>query len=1066
MVPKANHSRNEKSFGGATAVADEAAAAWMLQIESLLQTRQDRQIPQQCFAIRVDEKSAPVSVAEEDDEEDAAAPCVDSTQQQVVQRLYERVKSGGLQLAQYASELQSMLDSVSHAVDLERDEHGIRWITEKTIKRHDKHLTDHFERTLNGVVMKCVGEKFNIEKLKPLQAEVLAALQQGRDVVVLAYPGLGKSLFFQIPFMLKEVQATNKVNLMITPFNSLRDDQMLDCDRLGVPYLALKSLWRSEDPRALEHQLQELDAVVNGSKPCKVIFISPEKLEVDLSRQADMSIAKRLRKLYTQSRLGLVVLDEAHEFIMMKNFRASFDALREMLKDIGPRLQTLALSGTSTAQQAKEMCELLGLSVRSPDLRCFRVLPTKQTFKNHEFVVKKASNYHSVNQICSDIMSAKARYQTRGWPCGIIFVATPDDAEQTADKIRVRLKIDPSAGSVVAPYHGKMSQGDRDSTLRAWKSGKSPLVVATMSTFGAGIHNKDCRLIIHQRPAQSIAHYVQQALRAGRDGAGAKCVLYYKPTDEQTLTGIFINNVKTLASPQEKAIKREELAQMMSYCRSTQCRLGILFEELRSTRCKLCDNCKLNDQLAAGNTTFGQDIVRIELSKYKICETLCETLPMSYESGKKSDEFAAHICQIVFKGAPVRKKGKGSENLFPNHFTDDLATALACAKAIQIENGLKSGVIKRGSTEQLPSVSLDINLQLPGGRELYHMIYLFVIRAEECRDLAADNDVYSWLQRRKELQRQQPLRIDGRDAYQAPAQTHGASTDAPSLICDRQSAVRAPGIVSDVSQYKYPPVIKHILEHVQYEFEQANSFLASIIERLEGILVEPEEEEGGQRQEVAMMNAISEVVSQNDLEASRVIPFRGKMCTDDAYWRLHCELNIDENGRPMIKMQVPEPVRYKRAFARFGWWRFCYARIPLRLRRSDREDDLKDLVQQTFLIGGLEYRFWRPHNPYSQDSTILLFAPGPEESGCTLADLHHFIHPPSLRNAGKLKNLAKYNKRDNLALSDCVKVRDVDATQVEIVDDMQAGDTDESTHDDGFGERSHGFHSTVANCLP
>ena len=213
------------------------------------------------------------------------------------------------------------------------------------------------------------------------------------------------------------------------------------------------------------------------------------------------------------------------------------------------------------------------------------------------------------------------------------------------------------------------------------------------------------------------------------------------------------------------------------------------------------------------------------------------------------------------------------------------------------------------------------------------------------------------------------------------------------------------------------------------------------------------------------MNAISELVSQNDLEASRVIPFRGKFA-DDTYWRLHCELDLDENGRPMIKMHVPEPVRYKRAFARFGWWRFCYARIPLHLRSGDREDDLKALVQQKFLIGGLEYRFWRPHNPYSQDSTILLFAPGPEGSGCTLADLHHFIHPPSERNVGKLKNLAKYNKRDNLALSDCDKVRDVDATQVEIVDDMQAGETDDSTHDDGFGERSHGFHSTVANCLP
>jgi ATP-dependent DNA helicase RecQ len=140
----------------------------------------------------------------------------------------------------------------------------------------------------------------------------------------------------------------------------------------------------------------------------------------------------------------------------------------------------------------------------------------------------------------------------------IVYLATRRAAEEVRDAL-----VD--VGIAAAAYHGAANRKERARVHEAFMDGEIRMVVAT-NAFGMGIDKPDVRVVAHLDVPGSIDAYYQEIGRAGRDGAAARAVLYYRPedlgvqrffkgarVDEEMITRVFAACATTPRSVEELA---------------------------------------------------------------------------------------------------------------------------------------------------------------------------------------------------------------------------------------------------------------------------------------------------------------------------------------------------------------------------------------------------------------------------------------------------------------------------------------------------------------------------------
>ncbi|HWH08449.1 MAG TPA: ATP-dependent DNA helicase RecQ, partial [Candidatus Thermoplasmatota archaeon] len=321
-----------------------------------------------------------------------------------------------------------------------------------------------------------VRRHLGFPSLREGQAETLARVLRGEDVLAIMPTGGGKSICYQLPGVLSP-----GVTLVVSPLLALMKDQL---DGLPAPMRAAAVSITSELTPAQARRA--LDEVAQGRY--RLVYAAPERL-----RQGGFLRALR------EAGVARLVVDEAHcVSVWGHDFRPDYLGIAEARRALG-NPPVLALTATAPPRVARDILSRLGrltlvrASVARPNLR-------------FEAIVAKDADEKLAHLL------ALCR-ETKG--PGVVYASSRAKCEQLAAALE-------QAGVNVLAYHAGLP--DRAARQEAFMEGRVDVLVATVA-FGMGVDKGDVRFVLHHDPATSLENYYQEAGRAGRDGQPARCVL-------------------------------------------------------------------------------------------------------------------------------------------------------------------------------------------------------------------------------------------------------------------------------------------------------------------------------------------------------------------------------------------------------------------------------------------------------------------------------------------------------------------------------------------------------------
>jgi len=330
---------------------------------------------------------------------------------------------------------------------------------------------------------------FGFEDFRRGQAEVVDAALADRDVLVVMPTGSGKSLCYQLPALMRD-----DLTLVVSPLVSLMQDQVEALAHIAPGQVALVNAQRgpAENRATLERA---------AAGELRLLYVAPERFA-----------SPGFVELLQRSRIGLFVVDEAHCVSQWgHDFRPDYFRLADAARYLGAR-SIVAATATATPQVAGDIVQRLRLRdpVRvttgfdRPNLT-LAVVPCRTKAEKHRRI-------------------AAALGEPDALPA-IVYAGTRAGTDALARDLSGAL------GEEVLAYHAGVERESRAEVQRRFMAGEARVVVAT-NAFGMGVDKADVRTVCHETVPGSVEAFYQEAGRAGRDGAPARCLLFAEQRDK------------------------------------------------------------------------------------------------------------------------------------------------------------------------------------------------------------------------------------------------------------------------------------------------------------------------------------------------------------------------------------------------------------------------------------------------------------------------------------------------------------------------------------------------------
>ena len=405
-----------------------------------------------------------------------------------------------------------------------------------------------------------LADVFGYRDFRSHQADIIATLIGGGDVLALMPTGGGKSLCYQIPSLVRP-----GLGVVVSPLIALMQDQVEALTAAGVKAAFLNSTLDYRAQTALENWIT--------SGGLDILYVSPERLLQD-----------RTLALLSRTDLALFAIDEAHCVSQWgHDFRPEYRQL-SVLAERFPAVPRIALTATADDRTREEIVAELRLGGAKRFIASF-------DRPNIRYTISDAGSMGARDRLWRFIDSEHAE------DAGIVYCLSRKSVEETAAWLSER-------GRTALAYHAGLDADVRRNVLERFRNESGIIVVATIA-FGMGIDKPDVRFVAHLNLPKSIEAYYQETGRAGRDGLPANAWLAYGLQDLIQLRQWI---AQSEGSEAYKQVQRQKLAALIGLAELPSCRRQALlayFGERLSEPCGNCDNC-LNPPQTTDGTVLAQ----------------------------------------------------------------------------------------------------------------------------------------------------------------------------------------------------------------------------------------------------------------------------------------------------------------------------------------------------------------------------------------------------------------------------------------------------------------------------
>ncbi|RJG42634.1 DEAD/DEAH box helicase [Motilimonas pumila] len=354
----------------------------------------------------------------------------------------------------------------------------------------------------------------NYQQPTPIQAQVIPAVLEGRDVLAGANTGSGKTAAFALPVLqsLHEHDYGDRSNaafaLILVPTRELAQQVADACMSYAAAFSGQLKVTAVYGGVSTNKQMLALRS------GCDVLVATPGRL-LDLVQQNAISL-KRVRHL---------VLDEADRMLSL----GFADELAKVLALLPKRKQSLLFSATYPEEVAD-----LAVGLLHQPLQVELQSAKESTLTQRVITVNK-------NQKGALLRHLIEQYQ---WRQVLIFAS----AKRSCDRLAKKLK---QAGIAAEVFHSDKAQATRQRILDGFKQGQTQVLIAT-DIAARGIDIEKLPVVINFELPRSPADYMHRIGRSGRAGESGLAMSLISHDE--------YHHFKVIEKKNKVRLKREQIA--------------------------------------------------------------------------------------------------------------------------------------------------------------------------------------------------------------------------------------------------------------------------------------------------------------------------------------------------------------------------------------------------------------------------------------------------------------------------------------------------------------------------